>query len=173
MVIYPEVLVTPDCPTVKFHQPCEQVDLEKELPRILHAQGWGCGTYFNVQFLSHDKTTLLACAKFVVNEEKEMLHTSDNQYNPNTKTVFTRSAVQLENWWPDRNIPVNVPSVLISELTESVTGVCNPINNPPKETRVYWNPGKKVHQVKVGDTVMFESPDKDVANAEAAKLKAA
>lgn len=174
MVIYPEVLVTPDCPTVKFHQPRDQVDLEKELPRILHAQGWGCGTYFNVQFLSHDKTKLLACAKFVVSEEKETLHTSDNQYNPNTKTVFTRSAAQLENWWPDRYIPIIATETIYSEPTKPIVdSVKEPTNNPSKETRVYWNPGKKVHQVKVGDTVMFESPDKDVANAEAAKLKAA
>lgn len=100
MVIYPEVVITPDTPTVKFHQPRDKVDLDLELPRILIAQGWGCGTYFNVQFLNHGKTKLLACARFVVTEESETSHTSDaNPYQPMTKTVFSRKAEQIDDWW--------------------------------------------------------------------------
>lgn len=99
MVIHSEVLVTPDFPTIKFRQPREQVNLSAELPRVLNAQGWGCGTYFNVQFLSHDKTKLLASALFVVSEESESVHTSDNQYNPVTKTVFSRKCEQISDWW--------------------------------------------------------------------------
>lgn len=100
MVIYPEVIVTPDTPTVKFSSPREQVDLDKELPRILSTQGWGCGTFFNVIFTNHEKTKLLSCARFVVTEEIENVQTNDsNPYQPITKTVYARSAAQLGEWW--------------------------------------------------------------------------
>ena len=100
MLIYPDIQATPDSPTIKFYQPREQIDLNKELPRILHAQGWGCGTLFNVMFLNHEKTKLLACGRFVVTEEVESLHTNDaNPYQPMTKTVFSRCAEQIGEWW--------------------------------------------------------------------------
>jgi len=107
MATYPEVLVTPDTPTIKFNTPREQVDLDKELPRILHAQGWGCGTYFNVQFLNHEKTKVISCARFVVVEVSESAETSDaNPYQPITKTVFTRQAEQIGDWWTKQSVPV-------------------------------------------------------------------
>lgn len=100
MVIYPEVIVTPDTPTVRFNQPRKKIDLEVELPRILLREGWGCGTYFNVQFLNHEKTKVMACARFVVSEELENTQTNDaNPYQPMTKTVFLRHAAQIEDWW--------------------------------------------------------------------------
>ena len=104
VIIHPEVLVTPDRPIVMFREPREQVDLDKELPRLLHAQGWGVGTYFHVQFVSHDRATLLASGEFVVTEVREGLHTSEaNPYQPVTKSVFTRRAEQLGDWWiPER-----------------------------------------------------------------------
>jgi hypothetical protein len=102
MLIYPDIQATPDCPTIKFSQPREQIDLNKELPRILHAQGWGCGTLFNVMFLNHEKTKLLACVRFVVSEEIETIQTNDaNPYQPMTKTVFSRRAEQIGDWWPN------------------------------------------------------------------------
>ncbi len=102
MVIYPDIMSTPDCPTIKFNQPREQVDLHKELPRILHAQGWGCGTLFNIMFLNHEKTKLLSCGRFVVSEEIESIQTNDaNPYQPMTKTVFSRGAMQIGDWWPE------------------------------------------------------------------------
>lgn len=134
MVIYPEIIVTPDTPTIKFHQPREQVDLNKELPRILHAQGWGCGTYFNVQFISHDKTKLLACAKFVVAEEVETLHTSDNQYQPMTKTVFSRRAERITDWWPPtRDSVMNDTMVFLDERT--IAHAADSLASPPEAER--------------------------------------
>lgn len=148
MVIYPEVLVTPDCPTIKFRQPREQVDLDKELPRILQAQGWGCGTYFHVQFLSHDKTRLLASALFVVSEEVESMVTSDtNAYQTVTKTVFSRKVSQIGDWWPEAKL----------DVTESATNV------PAVAMKAVWNPGKKIHQIKLGESVVYETPDKQEA----------
>lgn len=99
MVIHPEVIVTPDCPTVKFKQPREKVNLDVELPKILQAQGWGCGTYFNVQFVSHERNRLLACARFVVSEEVETIATTDDPYRPVTKVVFNRKVAQIGDWW--------------------------------------------------------------------------
>ena len=133
MVIYPEVIVAPDSPTIKFRQPRDQVNLDVELPRILHAQGWGCGTYFHVQFMNHEKTELLACALYVVTKESEGIQTSDNPYQPMTKTVYSREARIVGDWW------VSTPKVMTS----------------------VWNPGKKMFQVKIGDKVVYETPHKE------------
>ena len=100
MIINPEVIVTPDCPTVQIREPRENLSLEEELPRIVHNQGWGVGTYFNVQFISHDRTKLLSTGAFVVVQADERLHTSDaNPYQPMTKAVSTRKAEQIGEWW--------------------------------------------------------------------------
>ena len=145
MVIQPEVFVTPDRPVVRFREPREKVDLGNELPKVIHAQGWGIGTYFNVQFIDHDRTTLIASAEFLVTEVREGLHTSEsNPYQPVTKTVFMRKYEQVSRWW-EHSQEMKVREKLSDEMTTS------------------WNPGKKVHQVKKGDKVIFESPDKELA----------
>lgn len=137
MIIHPEIYATPDSPTVKFREPRDQIDLEIELPKILHSQGWDCGTYFHVQFVSHDKKKLLSSATFVVSEIDETLHTNeDNPYSPVTKTVFHRKAQQIGDWWNSGEV---------------------------KAAIVRWNPGKKVHQVIENDKVIYESPDKQQA----------
>lgn len=100
MFIHPEIIVTPDSPVIRLHQPRELVNLDVELPRIMHAQGWGVGTYFHVQFLSHDKTKLISSAPFVVTEEIEQVVTSEaNPYQPMTKTLYTRKAERIGEWW--------------------------------------------------------------------------
>src|SRR6266849_4735255 len=140
MIINPEIIVTPDLPTIKFREPRDQINLDVELPKILHRQGWGCGTYFNIQFMNHERNELLACALYVVTKETEGLHTSDNPYQPMTKTIYTREAKQVGEWW---------------------------INSEPVKTGsmvAIWNPGKKMHQVKIGDKVVYETPDKDLAH---------
>jgi hypothetical protein len=155
MVIHPEIIVTPDCPTIKFRQPREQVDLDKELPRILSAQGWGCGTYFHVQFVSHDKTNLLASALFVVTEEVESLQTSEaNPYQPVTKTVFSRKAERVSEWW----------KFGVRELSLRATAVMESGGESGSNAKASWNPGKKLYQVKVGDKVIYETKDKQEAN---------
>src|SRR3990172_4674588 len=142
MIIAPEVIVTPDHPTIRFREPREKVDLDIELPRILHAQGWGCGNYFNVQFLSHDKTRLLSSALYVVYQVSETIHTSEtNPYQPITKMVFSRKASLIGEWW-----------IAPAEV------------NPDEILTVTWNPGKKLHQVKRGNELIYETPDKDIAN---------
>mgnify|MGYP001582823498 CR=1 FL=1 len=135
MVIFPEIIVTPDSPTVKFYQPREKVNLDQELPRILASQGWGCGTYFNVQFLNHEKTKLLACARFVVSEESESVRTSSaDPYKPVTKTVFSRKADQIGDWWVPESAgeePAKIPSV--ASLADEPTETGKRRGRPPKQ----------------------------------------
>jgi len=96
MIIAPEIIVTPDRPVVKFREPRDKVDLDKELQRVLNAQGWGLGTYFNVQFVSHDRADLLAQAEFVVIKDAESLQTSDaDPYSPKTRTAHIKEVEQL------------------------------------------------------------------------------
>ena len=121
MLIYPDIQATPDSPTIKFYQPRDQIDLNKELPRILHTQGWGCGTYFNVQFLNHEKTKLLACGRFVVSEEVETLQTNDaNPYQPMTRTVFSRRAEQIGEWWHADCLTIEAAPVSVGPDTDSI-----------------------------------------------------
>jgi len=156
MIIAAEVIVTPDLPTIRFREPREQVDLDKELPKILHSQGWGCGTYFHVQFVSHDKTTLLASAQYVVSQVSESIHTSEaNPYQPITKTIFSRKAEMIGKWWYS-----DIPSLIRpKEETVKISE-----NKGEGKNTVTWNPGLKKHQVKMGDKVIYETPDKDLAN---------
>ena len=144
MIIHPEVIVTPDQPTVKFRQPRDQVNLDEEIPKILHTQGWTCGTYFNIQFVSHDQTELLATAEYVVTQAVEASHTNEsNPYQPVTKMITKRKAEIVDGW-------------RYYNQTGSV------------EKTVKWNPGKKKHQVLVGDQVIAEYDDKDEAIESAA-----
>ena len=150
MVIHPEIIVVPDCPTVKFREPREKVDLDKELPKILHAQGWGSGTYFHIQFFTHDRNKLICEATYVVSEEAEGIHTSDNQYNPNTRTIYSRKAQIIGEW-----------TVFFKEKEVKEE------DSKSGESKISWNPGKKVHQLKLGDEVLYE--DKDKAKVEEVK----
>lgn len=145
MIVHPEVIVTPDSPTVKFRQPRDQVKLDVELPKILQAQGWGCGTYFHVQFISHDKTKLFAAGSFVVTEETESVETTDDPYRPVTKTVFNRKFAQIGVWWVAQEIRDAAAADILGEM------------------KAAWNPGKKKYEVKAGDKVVFESSDKQEA----------
>ena len=143
MIIQAEIIVTPDLPTIKFRNLREQVDLDIELPKILHAQGWGCGTYFHIQFLSHDRTKLLSSANYVVTNEIEELHTNEaNPYQPVTKTLISRKASIIGDW---------------QYFYEDLEGEKVKTDG----AKIVWNPGKKLHQLKLGDEVIYESADKE------------
>ena len=121
MVIQPEVYVTPDRPTVRFREPRDQVDLDKELQKVLNAQGWGVGTYFHVQFLNHERTAVLASAEFMVSEVREGLHTRDvESYQPVTKMIFMRKLEQIGEWWP--NLKSEVPDFVPGPGLPTVAG---------------------------------------------------
>ena len=100
MIIHPNVIATPDCPVVRFHESRELVDLDVELPRILSREGWSVGTYFHIQFVNHEKTILLAAAEFIVTQSLEETGVSEaNPYQPMTKTIRLHKAEQIGGWW--------------------------------------------------------------------------
>ncbi len=100
MIIHPEIIVTPDCPTIKFREPMEKIDLDIEIPKILANQGWGLGTKFNIEFINHDRTKLIAAGNFIVSEDAESLQTANpDGYQPITKTVQARKAAQIGEWF--------------------------------------------------------------------------
>jgi hypothetical protein len=114
MIIKPEIYVTPDRPIVRIRESRENVDLAVELPKVLATQGWGLGTSFDVQFITHDRTELLACAGFLVVGESEDIRTIDVSANQTiTKAVITRKFAQITPWWvsPDAK-PQVAPSML-------------------------------------------------------------
>ena len=161
MRIHPEVIVTPDCPTVMFREPREKVDLKVEIPKILASQGWGLGTYFDIQFINHDRTELLATGKFIVTKDSEALHTANPEgYQPITKTISARKAGQIGDWYYPGDlcdlVGKKVDVVADGSLREAIF-------RPQFEKVLKWNPGKKVHQVLLGDKVLYESKNKSEA----------
>ena len=160
MLIHPEIAVTPDCPTVKFREPKEKINLDVELPKILNAQGWGLGTYFNIQFISYNRDKLIAEGKFIVTEESESLHTANPEaYQPMTKTLAARKAMQIGEWFYPQGIIRSEKEV--NEIRQKRE------ENQSKDKVVKWNFGKKEYEVKLGDGVVFSSKDK----AEAEKYR--
>ena len=94
MVIAPKVYVAPDRPVIRFKQPKEKIELDKEIQKVLRNQGWGLGTYFNVQFVNHDETELISQAEYVVSKDCEQFQTNDdNQFSPSSKTAHIREAI--------------------------------------------------------------------------------
>lgn len=146
MVIAPHITTTPDFPTVRFREPKEQIDLETELNKILKIQGWGVGTYFNVQFVNHERTKLLASVTYVVTEEHEELRVNESiPGHPVTTNVVTRRCEEAGPWkWFVVEAPVEEPA-------------------KTKMPYVRWNPGKKVHEVRLNGEVLFETKDKEEA----------
>lgn len=156
MIIHPEIIVTPDLPTIRFKEPREQVDLDKELPRILHTQGWGCGTYFHVQFLNHEKTKLLASATFVVSEEVESIHTNlANEYQPVTRTVFTRKAEQIGDWWGH-----DIEGEKIDAAEDESPETKPAVDEAVVEGVIAWNPHRQIHELTVDGKVVYENKDR-------------
>lgn len=148
MLTRPEIIVAPDCPTVKFSEPMEKINLDLEMPKILENQGWGLGTVFNVQFINHEKTELIKTARFIVFLDDETLRTfNPDGQQPMTKTVFVRKAKQIESWF--------YPGEDVVETKGSVnSGII-----------IKWHPGLKVHQVIQNDKVIFQDADKVQAQA--------
>ena len=148
MIAKPEIAVTPDYPVVKFREPRETVDLDLELPRILQAQGWGLGTVFRVQFITHERTKLRAGATFVVTEDSESIQTSEaNPNQPMTRMVNLRACAQIGPWWESEASAAAAPA------------------------DIKWNPGKRAYDLIRGGVVVATIADK--AEAQAAADRAA
>lgn len=140
-IMRPEVFTTPDCPTVKFREGVELVNLDLEIPKILISQGWGLGTVFVVQFTNYERTKLIKMARFIVDSEDSDVRTFNaDGPSPMTKTVETRTAKQIESWIYPNGAPVDVSKKLVK-----------------------WNFGNKEYEVRLGENVLFSSASKKEA----------
>ena len=96
----PQIVITPDCPTVKFRVDPQTINLAIELPKILAQQGWALGTMFCIQFINHEETKLIKLARFIVSAEVESMQTfNPDSERPMTKLVQAREATQMEAWF--------------------------------------------------------------------------
>ena len=139
--IRPEIFTTPDCPTVKFREGSELVNLAIEIPKILISQGWGLGTIFAVQFTNHERTKLIKIARFIVDFEDSNIRTfNPDSQQPMSKLIETRTAKQIETWIFPNGAPVDISTKLVK-----------------------WNFGNKEYEVRLGDTVLFSSASKKEA----------
>ncbi len=147
MNINPQIYPTPDCPTVVIREPQETVDLDKVLGRVLWAQGWGLGIYFDVQFWNHDGTRLLTAGRFVVTEDRTEVQVSDvNPAQTMTRDVRHQKFAQIGAWHR-------------FEGEQEVV--------PLGDVEVKWNVGKRLHEVIVNGEVEDSDPIKERAEAKA------
>jgi len=159
MLIQPNIYPTPDFPVIQFRNPREQVNLDEQFPKILLAQGWGCGTYLHVQFLNHEGTELLIDGLFVVANELSSLQTTGMDHATNTKEVIKRKAEQIGDWRYFNGYSESPEDETVTQVTEKAT--------------IKWNPGKKVHEVIVGGESVYETSDKNLAQEQRDKLNVA
>lgn len=144
MITHPEIAVTPDYPVIKIREPRESTDLAKELPKILHSQGWGIGTFFHVQFINHGRTELLATALFVVSGETEELQTNEaNPNQPMTRMVQTRKYDQIGEWWTARGL-----RDLEGKIAEVMADVM--------AMSIKWNVGSRAYDIYRGEERVME-----------------
>jgi len=146
-IIRPDIFITPDCPTVKFREEPENINLAVEVPKILTQQGWGLGTIFCIQFINHDRTKLIKFARFIVSTENSSLQTfNPDGPQPMTKLVEAREACQMEAWF-------------------------YPQGSQAKNFKIDWNFGEKKHRVMQGDKIVAKfdkKPDAEKYIEEAA-----
>ena len=144
-IIRPDIFTTPDCPTVKFREDPELINLDIEIPKLLFTQGWGLGTTFSIQFINHERTKVIKVARFIVSAEDASLHTfNPDSEHPMTKTVETRRAKRIEGWVYPNGKPVGKPVDTSAKI-------------------VKWNPKKRKHEVKQGKKILFSSTAKEEA----------
>ena len=99
MIVKPQIITTPDNPTVMFREAAEAFDLEDEVLKVVHRQGWGLGTRFSVHLINHEATELLKTATYVVTGEVEDYQTRDvDGYQSMSKTIYRRKCALLGDW---------------------------------------------------------------------------
>jgi len=145
--INPEVFTTPDRPIIRIREFRGHVDLDDLISKLIHAQGWGSGTYFSVQFMNHERSKIFASGEFMVTMADEALVTSNpDSRNPNTKMVSHLKSEMVGEWFVTSFIDERDPA-----RKQDVKKL---------DAEVKWNPGVKRHQVIVDNEVVFESEDK-------------
>lgn len=152
-VIHPRIDPTPDFPVVQFREPREQVKLDEQLPKILRAQGWGCGTHFHVQFVNHERTELLLDALFVVTKAAGSLQTSGQDHAPTTKEVILYKTEQIGNW---RSFYGYSESTEDEEVTPEI-----------EKATLKFDPARGMYEVIVDGKTVYEN----VVESEAEKMR--
>lgn len=155
-VIHPKIDPTPDFPVVQFREPREQVKLDEQLPKILRAQGWLCGTYFHVQFVNHENTELLLDALFVVTKAADSLQTSGPDRAPHTKEVILYEVKQIRSWRFFNGYSKPIDTTEVEEVTQE-----------SGKATLKYNPAKDIHVVIVDGKVVYEN----VVESEAEKVR--
>lgn len=162
MIKFPKTYPTSDLPIVVFEQAKELVVLDDVLPSILRREGWACGTCFYIQFMGGNEKhlKLLAMALYVVSEVDESLHTNEsNPYQPITKMITNRKAEIVGKWqYFDKEKPDT-----LDEMTRIVDDASK--RSADIKLEIKWNPGKKVHELKLGDDVLYANADKKKVEA--------
>lgn len=100
-----------------------------------------------VQCMNHEKTELLYEAEFRVTKRTDEPD-SEERENGDIRQ-FTKTTIVVErvgDWWASQAARDAEP-------------------DEPNERVREWNVGKRLHQVKEGETVVFETPDKELADA--------
>ena len=119
------------------------------------AAGLTVGDQVTVQSYNHDLDTLLHETEFrVYQKTSELKMVSTDDRNQRQVNQVTMSVARLRPWWSS-------PAGAAADAAE------RELLGTTEEVRVQWNPGKKVHQVYRGDTLLAENTDKDAALQEA------
>lgn len=119
------------------------------------AAGLTVGDSVVVQSYNHELDTLLHETEFrVYQKTSELKMISTNDRDQRQVNQVTMAVARLRPWWSS-------PAGAAVEAAE------RELLGATEELRVQWNPGKKMHQVFRGETLVAENTDKDAALQEA------
>jgi hypothetical protein len=80
-----------------------------------------------------------------------------------TKTVYTREAKRVSDWWTGSEGQTAQTMNEVVKIAEQKKADL-PFVISPGTAIAKWNLGRQMHQVKIGDKVVFETPDKELAH---------
>jgi hypothetical protein len=139
----PQLIPSPEPFLFRTSMAHEQVTKDLILSRAKSAS-LRTGDPVIVQCVTHHGDELIAECEYRVIRRSESIQTRDlDGYQTRQDTHLAIDIAMIRDWW----FPNRVASIMSTAL------------------KVSWNPGRKMHQVKDGDRVVFESTDKDEAIA--------
>jgi len=115
--------------------------------RVL-AANLSAGDFVKVQCFNHDRTTILYYTEYLVYDRSTEMKRVD---------INDRDIRQFED------VKYSILRTMDWKATPAVKSEVK--SEPKTEAKLVWNPGLKVHQVKVDEKVVFESADKQEAEA--------
>ena len=122
--------------------------------RVL-AANLSAGDFVKVQCFNHERTTILYYTEYLVyGRSSEMKRVEINDRDTRQFEDVKYSILRTMDW---KATPASETPKTETEIEKSPAGL--------HFQKIVWNPGLKVHQVKVDDVVVFESADKQEAEA--------